>query len=82
MIKLKLNQIDKITGTVSSKDNLVGKVGGATSGGTSIQSVLDSISVSGGLQDTRQTNKLDISGENLQTRRITNSELEEIFKDL
>lgn len=82
MIKLKLNQIDKLKGNVSSKTNIVGKVGTGTSSGASIQSVLDSISVSGGLQDTRQTNKLDISGENLQTRRITNSELEEIFKDL
>lgn len=80
MIKLKLNQIDKITGTVSSKDNLVGKVGGATSGGASIQSVLDSISVSGSLKDTRQINKLDISGKELETRALTNLEIEEILK--
>lgn len=80
MIKLKLNQINKITGNVSSKTNLVGKVGGATSGGASIQSVLDSISVSGSLKDTRQINKLDISGKELETRALTNLEIEEILK--
>lgn len=80
MIKLKLNQIDKLTGNMSSKTNIVGKVGTGTSSGASIQSVLDSISVSGGLRDTRKTNKLDISGEELETRALTNLEIEEILK--
>ena len=80
MIKLKLNQINKITGNVSSKTNLVGKVGTGTSSGASIQTVLDAITVSNGLKDTRQTNKLDISGEELETRALTNLEIEEILK--
>lgn len=80
MIKLKLNQINKLTSNVSSKTNIAGKIGGAISGGASIQSVLDSISVSGSLKDTRQINKLDISGKELETRALTNLEIEEILK--
>lgn len=65
---------------VDTKTNIVGKVSNSTSGGASIQTVLDSITVSNGLKDTRGINKLDISGEELQTRALTNLEIEEILK--
>lgn len=80
MIKLKLNQVDNLVGRLSSNSNIVGKVSGNSNGGASIQTVLDSITVSNGIKDTRSTNKLDISGEELQTRALTNLEIEEILK--
>ena len=65
---------------LQTNTNIKAKVSGASNGGASIQSVLDSITVSGGLRDTRGVNKLDISGEELQTRALTNMEIEEILK--
>lgn len=80
MIKLKLNEVNKLVGKMSATSNIKGKVSGSTSGGASIQSVLDSITVSNGLKDKRGVSKLDISGEELQTRALTNMEIEEILK--
>ena len=80
MIKLKLNQVNNLKAKMSTSSNIIGKVSGSTSGGASIQSVLASITVSNGLKDTRSINKLDISGKELQTRALTNLEIEEILK--
>lgn len=80
MIKLKLNEVSNLKASMTSDSNIVGKVSGSTSGGASIQTILDAITVSNGLKDTRTTNKLDISGEELQTRALTNMEIEEILK--
>ena len=80
MIKLKLNQADNLKARMASNSNIIGKVSSGTSGGANIQTVLNSITVSGGLKDTRGTNKLDISAEELQTRALTNLEIEEILK--
>lgn len=79
MIKLKLNQVDNLKANIASPSNIIGKLSNSTSGGASIQTVLDSITVSNGLKDTRGINKLDISGENLQTRALTNLEIEKIL---
>lgn len=79
MIKLKLNQVSNLKASMTSTSNIKGKVSGSTSGGASIQSVLDSITVSNGLKDKRDINKLDISGEELQTRALTNMEIEKIL---
>ena len=80
MIKLKLNEVSNLNAKMSTSSNIIGKIGSGSSGGASIQSVLDSITVSGGLKDTRGINKLDINGEELQTRALTNMEIEEILK--
>ena len=80
MIKLKLNEVNKLVGKMSATSNIKGKVSSGTSSGASIQTVLDAISVSNGLKDARSINKLDISGEELQTRALTNMEIEEILK--
>lgn len=80
MIKLKLNQVSKLNARTSTKSSIIGKVSNSTSGGASIQTVLEAITVSNGLKDTRGINKLDISGEELQTRALTNLEIEEILK--
>ena len=63
---------------LQTKTNIKAKVSNSTSSGASIQTVLDAITVSNGLKDTRGVNKLDISGEELQTRALTNMEIEEI----
>ena len=80
MIKLKLNKVDNLKASMTSNSNIVGKVSSGTSGGANIQTVLDSITVSGGLKDKRGINKLDISGEELETSSISNLEIEEILK--
>lgn len=79
MIKIKLNEISKINGKLNEKLKLLGKVG-SNGSGVNIQDVLDSITVSNGIKDTREINKLDISGEDLQTASITNLEIENILK--
>lgn len=65
---------------LQTKTNIKAKVSNSTNGGASIQTVLEAITVSNGLKDTRGVNKLDISGEELQTRALTNMEIEEILK--
>lgn len=80
MIKLKLNEVNNLVGKMQTTSNITGKVSNSTSGGASIQTVLDAITVSDGLKDTRNINKLNISGEELQTRALTNLEIEEILK--
>ena len=65
---------------LQTNTNIKARVSNSTSGGASIQTVLDAITVSEGLKDTRGVNKLDISGEELQTRALTNMEIEEILK--
>lgn len=80
MIKLKLREVSNLKASMASASNIACKVGSGANGGASIQSVLDSITVSNGLKDTRGINKLDISGEELQTRALTNLEIEKILK--
>ena len=80
MIKLKLREVSNLKASMASASNITCKVGSGENGGVSIQSVLDNITVSNGLKDTRGINKLDISGEELQTRALTNLEREKILK--
>ena len=72
--------MSNLTIKLTTPQKLVAKLssGGAGSG-ISIQNVLDDITVSNGLIDTRQTNKLDISGEELQTEALSNFDIKEIL---
>lgn len=71
--------MDNLVIKMQTKTNIKARVSNSTSGGASIQTVLDAITVSNGLKDTRGVNKLDISGEELQTRALTNMEIEKIL---
>ncbi len=73
--------MSKISIKLSNTSNLEAKISNKTvnENGTTIQEVLDSITVSNGLIDTRSTNQLDISGENLQTEALSNFDIKEIL---
>lgn len=72
-ISIKLADVSNLKAKVSNNITTVNE------NGTTIQEVLDSITVSNGLIDTRSTNQLDISGEDLQTEALSNFDIKEIL---
>lgn len=71
MSRINLSTVSNIRAKISNNVNITD--------GATIQEVLDNITVSNGLKDTRSVNQLDISGEDLQTAPLSNFEIKEII---